>query len=150
MSQETAVARRPFPQVGEIFELTASTRITGLGLIVEFGYIPSMWQFDGEDIPAGATKRFKLVEGLYSPDIFAVAQYSKDYQGGKDTNGCWIKVFNDTFGNNGVDRIGVPDASWRHPDGPVFPMVEADGRKDFREADRTRLGLFLWLVEVKE
>lgn len=145
----TQAQKQPFPQVNTVFELTASSEITPFfGLIVDFGDTPSKWRSTAATVPAGTSKKFKLVAVGYQPNLDGVAR-ACNAQGGKDTNGCWMKVFNDTFGSNGQNPVGVPDASWLSPDDSAyFPAVEGNDYRHFRWADFNRDGRWLWLVEV--
>ena len=129
-----AQTRPAFPQVDAIFELTASKEITGLGLVADFGYDTAGWRSTAKAVPAGTTKRFKLVAVGYQPNLDAVARACKA-QGGKDTDGCWMEVFDETFGSNGRNPVGVADPSWAHPNGGArFPVVYEDGSRRFNWA----------------
>lgn len=148
MAQAAQQTRPSFPVVGQIFELTASSEVTPLGLVADFGYTPSKWRTSAAAIPAGTTSRFKLLAVGYQPDLAAVARACKA-QGGKETNGCWMKVFDDIFGSNGRNPVGIPDASWGLPFGDtLFPMVNENGYRNFGWAGSHRNAYWLWLVEV--
>lgn len=143
-------ARRPFPAVGEVFELTANEQITGLDLLENFGYNHECWGSTAETILAGTTRRFKLVPVGYFSHLTDVLNACKG-QGGKNTNGCWLKVFNEAFGAHSQNSVGVPDISWVNSYGLVhFPAVTPNGRRDlfFLGDLGRRFSVRLWLVEV--
>lgn len=150
MTQVAQQVRPLFPAVGQIFELTASSEVTPLGLVADFGRTPSEWRTSAVSIPSGTTRRFKLLAVGYQPGLAAVARACKA-QGGKETNGCLMKVFDETFGSNGRNPVGVPDASWVSPgDLADFPVVYWDGRRHFDWANDSRDRNWLWLVEVED
>lgn len=143
-------SRPAFPKVGEVFELTTSEEITGLGLVADFGYTPDRWRSTAVTVPAGTTRKFKLIAVGRQPDLDAVTLACKA-QGGKSTNGCWMKVFDNTFGHSRRNSVGVADPSWVHPNGNArFPMVHRSGDRDFLYAGGFRFESWLWLVEVVE
>jgi hypothetical protein len=159
---QTTQVRRPFPQVGEIFELTSSEDITGLGLVAAFGYDPfdpkiRDWGSFAEPVLAGTTSRFMLVSvGERKDHVEHIADTCRE-RGGRIPSGCWLKVFNDTFSNSISNKnpVGVPDASWHRKSERFlryFPIGRGFYWAPFREylnlvgSDRDKN--WLWLVEV--
>lgn len=124
MSQATqAQACRTFPQVGEVFELTASVEITGLGLIADFGQFgsdpSSKWHTNAATIPAGTTCRFWLQPGHACKAWYRIPE------------GVWMKVFDETFGSNSQNPVGIYDPSWHQGGVDFYPMVDQKGRRRF-------------------
>lgn len=149
---QTTQTWRPFPQAGEVFELTATKELTGLGLVAYFGFYPDRWQFTGKTVTAGTTKRFRLVEVGYQPNLAAVAKVCTK-PGQKVPEGVWMQTFSETFGSNIRDRniVGVADSSWVNPRGLVeFPLVYKHSGRSFSRADNVQDDDLLWLVEEAE
>ena len=139
--------RPPYPAVGEVFELTVSAEITGLGLIQAFGYDPAGWTSTAKTIPAGTTQKFKFVQVGYQEDLAAVAKACG--KKGKIPEGTWMQVLDETFAQDGVGPVGVADPSWEGPGGNAgFPVVGSRGGRFFSWADSDRGGLWRWLVAV--
>jgi hypothetical protein len=151
MTQAAAQTRSAFPQVGQVFELVAQQEITALSLVADFGYNPEGWgRSSAATVAAGTTKRFKLVAVGYQDNLAAVAKACTK-PGQKVPEGAWMQVFDDTFGSNGRNPIGVADPSWVDPLGyAFFPMVDGDGYRYFIWAGNFRYDSWLWLVEVSE
>ena len=139
----------PFPQAGEIFELTATEEITPMDLVDAFGETSANWRSKATRIHIGTTLRFKLLEEVECRRDFATVVSDCREQGGKPTSGCWMKVFNDTFGSNGFNPVGVPDDSWMILGRNYFPMIHSGGLGELRVVSCNRGGEnWLWLVEV--
>lgn len=117
MTQAQQVQKRPFPRVGEVFELTASEELTGLGLVEAFWYDPSSseserWESTDPAIPAETTSRFKLVRVSHSssnirPMSFEEVLWKLQSPGQKVPEGAWLKVFCDTFSQTKGFVVGV-------------------------------------------
>ncbi|MEK7606221.1 MAG: hypothetical protein AAB458_01310 [Patescibacteria group bacterium] len=166
MAQTQQVQKPPFPQIGEVFELTSNSELSGIWMIrhLEKPHDPSKWRFTGTNIPEGMTKRFKLVEFGYQPSFAAVVKmYTKH---GKIPEGVWMQSFYEIFNKGDYylgylrGNIGVPDASWERAEsvhymigvirGEVcFPAIGQFGHWMFCSVDRHFLGDWCWLVEAE-
>ncbi len=158
---QAAQTRRTFPKVGEIFELTSSEDITGLGLISYFGFDSfdsktGDWMSSAKPVLASTTSRFMLVSVGERKDHVEHVEETCGEQGGRIPSGCWLKVFNDTFGISDKNPVGVPDASWHRksqrfcqyfPIGRTFFPAAFRGYLNSMMSDRDRD--WLWLVEVE-
>jgi len=143
---QTAQVRRPFPEVGEIFELTAGEEITGFKMIENWGHSPEGWASVGATVPDGMTKRFKLVADGYQHNFDDVARALKD------DIGCWLEIFRETFDTSGEHPpVGVLDISWGSPSDPRFPVVLPFGFPFFFSSLECRFyDNWLLLREVKD
>lgn len=138
--------RRPrFPKVGEVFTLTAKEEITGLSLVTDFGYDSKGWRTIATTIKAGTTGRFVLLSVGYQPSRFRVDRACMARAGGP-VSGCWLKVFDEKFGSNGYNPVGVADPSWLNPGGlSDFPVVYEGGERRFHSADSDYTDRWVWL-----
>ncbi len=159
MTQVVQEQTRPEPpQIGEIFELTSNSELYGLRMVKSLPRTSTSdkWIFTGTNVPQGTTKRFKLVEFGYQPDLSAVVgMYAKH---GKIPEGVWMRRIYETFKPDYKGWIGVPDTSWVRPEivaifsyvpsRPCFPAIDGYGNWHFFEVNTHFLGDWRWLVEV--
>ena len=139
--------RPSYPAVGEVFELTMGSEVTGLGLIQAFGYDPAGWTSTAKTIPAGTTQKFKFVQVGYQEDLAAVASACRQH--GEVPEGVWMQVLDETFVQDGQGPVGIADPSWERPGGDAgFPMVVSHGVRHFDWADDDRSERWRWLVAV--
>jgi hypothetical protein len=147
------MTRKPFPKVGKVFELTMSKNITRRSLLEDFLWENSRgsqlgWSCVDGHFVAGTTCRCKLLDVGYRCNTDEVIRAGRA-QGGKVLSGCWLEAFYDTFGHNGHNPVGVPDASWKGLlSGAFFPIRDEDGHPDFRFAGVLPSDNCLWLFGV--
>ena len=148
------IASRPYPTVGEVFELTLNGNdptIDPVEMVRRDGYNdPERWRFTGARIAGEQARRFKLVEIGYQPNFDAVCSALKQH--GEIPGGQWREVFKAAFGKpDGKGPIGFADPSWGDPHGSVgFPCVYAGGASVFRWADHDFHDDWRWLVGVSK
>lgn len=160
------VPRRPFPEVGEVFPLTARETITGPDLVEAFGcnrphiMVRVRYRGEKEGVRAGDTRPFRLVSVGRQPNLSAVICACNE-QGGRIPSGTWVMSFLNHFQSSPSARfggVGVPDPSWTAErdwdvipyERPVFPAIITTPSSSlaFQEAWEAQRPDFLWLVEV--
>ncbi len=110
------IERPALLEVGQIFELTARTKITGLGMVESFGHNSEGWRFEGKLVPVGTTGSFKFISGRseFGVGFEFEKVIRKCCQEGNIPSGIWLKVFDEArlVLNSVGCPIGIPDASW--------------------------------------
>ena len=142
-------AASSYPAVGVEFDLTIAEPFTGIEMVRRFGYDPTGWKFNGEEIAMPQTKRFKLVSIGAQPNFEAVkADLAKH---GAIPDGQWLDAFKKAFPQpDGKGPIGVAKASWVSPSGGAhFPCVSTGGDLYFVWTDSGFHARLRWLVEVQ-
>ena len=138
-----------YPALGVEFDLTIAEPFTGIEMVRRFGYDPTGWKFNGEEIAMPQTKQFKLVSVGAQPNFKKVeAANAKE---GVIPDGQWCDAFKKAFPQpDGNGPIGVAKASWVRPGGYAsFPYVRTGGGLSFLWIDDVFYADWRWLVEVQ-
>ena len=138
-----------YPALGVEFDLTIAEPFTGIEMVRRFGYDPTGWKFNGEEIAMPQTKQFKLVSVGAQPNFKKVeAANAKE---GVIPDGQWCDAFKKAFPQpDGNGPIGVAKASWVRPGGYAsFPYVRTGCCLSFLWLDDAFDADWRWLVEVQ-
>ncbi|MFA5021968.1 MAG: hypothetical protein WC508_02745 [Patescibacteria group bacterium] len=126
------------------------------GMINEFALSAEQaqnFQYKGKSITGRGTQMFRLVCVGKQPNLDAVLREieEKYHVGREHHHGQWLQPYVGKFRKNYPAWIGVPDPSWRGPNGqPCFPCVLPGGAKAFLVADKEFGREFFWLIPVLE
>ena len=139
-----------YPKEGEAFELTLdgdAPENAPLEVVRSFGYDPTGWSHNGPTVTGKQTRQFMLVGIGYQPNL-AAAKSALEAKYGPTPEGQWMKAFKDAYPEaNGVNPVGVADASWVLPNGcAYFPFVSSGGKPYFRWTVSYLVEGWLWLV----
>lgn len=153
-AREAFAARVPtIPEIGVEFELTLDGNAPEnqpLEMVRKSGgYHLTEWKHKGPVVAGQQTRRFKLVQVGYQPNLDAVKKALALH--GDIPEGQWREAFKRRFRRpDGKGHIGIADSSWVDPDGTLFPYVHTDGRSDFDRAGGDLGGYWRWLVGVRK
>jgi len=146
---------RPYPPVGEPFELTMPEPIIkGLEMPKNDGYGNwREWKFLGKEMRKSRTGLFMLVEvGAQpaSPKAKVLREALKVH--GSLIQGQWREAFKAAFPEpDGKGPIGIADPSWLYPRRDAgFPYVHTVGNSRFDWTGYGFNGCWRWLVGVRK
>jgi len=146
----STVIHRPYPKVGEIFELGLDGDAVNNHVIAMVRRVgdPRGWAHNGPLVTGRAIRPHKLVElrpTLTFDEVLAeLARY------GKIPEGQWASAFKVTYPKtDGHGPIGIADASWWAPDGRInFPYIGRGGDLGFHRASGSFGANWRWIVGV--
>lgn len=150
IAKPLALAIPHYPSTDEPFPLTIATPFTGIDMVRLDGFSDwKKWKFSGKEIILPQTNQFKLVQIGYQPNWEAVKAALAHH--GIIPQGQWRRAFKEAYPHHdGKGPIGVADASWVSPHGPVrFPSVYSDGATDFYWTAYDFRVSWRWLVAVQ-
>lgn len=135
------------------FELTLDFDATDpIVMLTSDGINPNGWEFKGTKPKGIQTRRFKLVQIGYHPNLDAVRMALASH--GDVPEGQWREAFKVAYPTpNGKGLIGIADPSWVAPGGNrYFPCLSDDGARsvsDFFWAGNSHSDEWQWLVACK-
>ena len=159
MTQRVAVVR-PYPKVGEIFELTLdgdAPENQPLEMLPRSCYHLGQWEHHGSVVKGKHTRRFKIVELDYCRNFKKVLQKLAAH--GKVPEGQWLQAFKHRHPRLELgEEVSIADASWADWTGPTyFPFLDSgfpfNDRGPFVLLCKINNGNVAgrrWLVEVNE